>query len=210
MNDFNWESFLKQESRKAIAKYQEEKRKENKDRWKIPKILSPEVIESKWLGYPGASEAQIATVENRLGIRLPPSYRDFLKITNGWNNTYPGIPILHPVEEIDWFYVENQDVIDEYNQPLPYSSTISDEEYLVYDFPRSPWVWGQQPLRTEYMQTALQISDDDDCHFVLLNPKIIHDSEWETWIFMSGDGDVKRYRSFEEMVKKNGMVNSWV
>lgn len=45
--------------------------------------LPPQVIESGWLGYPGATEAQIAQAEARLGMVLPRSYREFLKVTNG-------------------------------------------------------------------------------------------------------------------------------
>jgi len=39
------------------------------------KELPPEVVEAGWLGYPGAMEAEIAQVEARMGITLPPSYR---------------------------------------------------------------------------------------------------------------------------------------
>ena len=210
MNNFDWQSFLKEESKKAIAKYQEEKRNESNASWMDFIVLSPEAIESEWLGFPGASEAQILAAETCLYVKLSPSYQNFLKVTNGWNDLYQGIPILRSVDKIDWFCVENQDVIDEYNKPQPYSSIISDEEYLVYDFSFSFPLDLEQPLRTKYMQTALQISDSDDSHFVLLNPKIIHNGEWEAWVFMAGDGDVKRYRSLKEMIQTLGMVDSWV
>jgi len=57
----------------------------------VTKYLSPEVIASGWLGYPGATEGQIAQAEGRLGAILPPSYRAFLKVTNGWRQTGPFI-----------------------------------------------------------------------------------------------------------------------
>jgi hypothetical protein len=50
------------------------------------------------LGFPGATDAQIAAAESRLGVRLPPSYSEFL-----W-----------PVEEIDWFRVRNAEWIEAY------------------------------------------------------------------------------------------------
>src|SRR5690349_11001386 len=50
-------------------------------------VLSDEVIASGWLGYPAANKEQIARVEQRLGIALPPSYREFLRTTNGWRRT---------------------------------------------------------------------------------------------------------------------------
>src|SRR5262249_8700237 len=46
--------------------------------------LPDNVIVSGWVGYPRATEAQLAAAEQRLGRRLPPSYREFLQVTNGW------------------------------------------------------------------------------------------------------------------------------
>ena len=51
--------------------------------------IAPEVIASRWLGYPGATEEQIMNLETRLGRKLPPSYRAFLKASNGFRQ--PGI-----------------------------------------------------------------------------------------------------------------------
>ncbi len=79
-SDFNWKTFLKQESKKAIEKYYEEKNIDPN----IYKQLSSEVIKSEWLGFSGASEEQIVTKENDLGVRLTRSYREFLKVTNCW------------------------------------------------------------------------------------------------------------------------------
>ena len=204
MNNFDWESFLRQESQKAIAKYKKDKNKYPKDSWTDNIVLPSSAIESEWLGLPGALEEQIVAAENRLGVKLPPSYREFLKVTNGWCNEYPGTPILRSVEDINWLYVENQDWIDEWmttNEPVP------DEEYFVYD--QDWWYW-RQALRTEYMQTALQISDDDDGDVVLLNPKIIHNHEWEAWVLSCAHAGVNRCRSFREILQKVGMVDSWV
>lgn len=39
-----------------------------------------------WLGEPGATDAEITVAEQRLGMRLPPSYRAFLKQTNGFDH----------------------------------------------------------------------------------------------------------------------------
>jgi hypothetical protein len=38
------------------------------------------------LGFPGATDAQIAATEARLGVSLPSSYSEFLKVTNGFDN----------------------------------------------------------------------------------------------------------------------------
>lgn len=197
MNQFDWESFLKQESIKAIERYQRRKKKYQLD------TLPDEVIESEWLGYPGASEEQIVAAETRLGKTLPPSYRNFLKVTNGWRY-YPGILELRSVEKIDWFCVENQEWIDIWHGDCP--EYASDEDYFNYEY--NWWRWAQ-PMRTKYLQTALQISDDEDSEVVLLNPKIIHNHEWEAWLFSCHVPGIKRYRSFAEMLQKIGMVGCW-
>ena len=46
--------------------------------------LDPAARASGWLGFPGASEGQLQAAEARLGRRLPPSYRSFLQVSNGW------------------------------------------------------------------------------------------------------------------------------
>ncbi|GAB4199138.1 MAG: hypothetical protein Fur006_49540 [Coleofasciculaceae cyanobacterium] len=57
MNTFNWERFLKRWSQELLKSMGEE-------RFKLPL----EVLQSGWLGYPGASEEQIACTEARLAI----------------------------------------------------------------------------------------------------------------------------------------------
>lgn len=64
-----------------------------------------------WCGVPGANEAAIADAENRLGVRLPKSYRDFLKVSNGF--VLPGrfVDILLPVELIRPFGQDNEEIV---------------------------------------------------------------------------------------------------
>ena len=201
MSEFNWQKFLKRESRKAIEDYQQVKSQEKPPIWASYFEFPSEVISSEWLGFPGASEEQIVAAETRLGVTLPPSYRDFLKVTNGWRDS-PGTLKFRSTEEIDWFCVESQDWIDEWNY-LFRNQEIGDEEYFSYG---QGW---KQKLRIEYMQTALQISDYDDGDVFLLNPQIIHHEEWEAWILSTHYGGAKRFRSFQEMLQTIGMVNHW-
>ncbi|MCZ9339062.1 SMI1/KNR4 family protein, partial [Streptomyces sp. TRM76130] len=39
---------------------------------------------TRWLGFPPASEERITAMEKRLGRRMPPSYRQFLQVSDGW------------------------------------------------------------------------------------------------------------------------------
>ena len=156
--------------------------------------LPANVIASGWMGYPGATEAQIGEVEAHLGTRLPPSYREFLTVTNGWRQTTPFIDRLWSTEEIEWLSVRNQELIDIWMED---PSPVSDEEYFNYGA-------GQRSefLRSEYLQTALEISDWGDSAIYLLNPQVVTPAgEWEAWFFANWLPGATRHRSFWELMQ---------
>jgi hypothetical protein len=70
------------------------------------------------LGLPGATDAQVAAAESRLGVNLPPSYSEFLKATNGLLQPYSYVASyggdFWPVAEIDWFPMRNSEWIEAY------------------------------------------------------------------------------------------------
>jgi hypothetical protein len=158
-----------------------------------------EVIKSGWMGFEGASELEIQQSEARLGVRLPPSYRSFLGISNGWRHASYFIYDLLPTSDIRWFHEKNQDWIDAFVEPMRGTPDVSDEEYLVYGD-------GQDPcqFRVEYLKTALQISERGDSAIYLLNPKIMTpEGEWEAWFFANWKAGASRYQSFGELLEAN-------
>jgi hypothetical protein len=182
MNETSWKSFLTEYNRELMS-YEE-----------VVERLPSELIKADWLGYAGATESEIAAAEKRLATGLPPSYRAFLKVSNGWRFPSASIFDLRPLAMLTWFREQNQDWIDAYADPSAELPPISDEEYLVY---------GEKQdcvnFRPEYMQTALQISEIGDSAVVLLNPKVVTaDGEWETWLFANWLPGAIRYRSFGE------------
>jgi len=189
MTAFAWEPLLKALNRKLLDRMDEERKAE----------IPPEVLESEWLGSPGATEAQIAAAEARLGTRLPPSYRQFLQVSNGWRYSNWTEFQLWSAEEIDWFCARNQDWIDAW---VPLSSdqpSVPDEEYFVYGPEQNCC-----NTREEYLQTALEISSDGgDGDIYLLIPEVINlEGEWEAWHFGSQSPDANRYRSFYELMQQ--------
>ena len=188
----DWQPFLKQWSQEALsaAEYTDD--------------LPAEAIEAQWLGKAGATEGQIAEAETRLGITFPPSYREFLAVTNGWYQmaAYSATSTgnLWPTVEVDWFCVRNQYWIDCYvtpygNDPLPMAP---DSQYFVYGAEQD----GSLSLRLEYLQTALEVSDAGDGIY-LLNPKVVTaEGEWEAWFFANWIPGAVRYRSFREMMQE--------
>ena len=168
---YDWRPFLEQYSRDLIAKRQPI----DSDDW------PDEVIGSGWVGYPGATEAQITALETRIGARLPPSYRQFLAVSNGWRNTGAFIYKMWSAEEVEWFRVRNQEWIDIWN------SIDDDDSYPDHE--------------GRGMKTALEISDTGDAAILLLNPQVITpDGEWEAWFFSNWNPGARRYASFWDLM----------
>lgn len=148
----------------------------------------------EWLGFPPATEQQIAAAEARLQIALPPSYRAFLKTSNGWARATQFVERIRGVDEVEWFCKFHRDWIAAYAQPGAESGT-SDEEYFGY---------GRiaEHFRSAHLKAAMQISDVGDSAVYLLNPQVIsRDGEWEAWFLADWVPGVRRYRSFLEMMQ---------
>ncbi|WP_375471581.1 SMI1/KNR4 family protein [uncultured Nostoc sp.] len=200
MAQFDWENLLKELSLKLIEYDVKESGKLRRDGTTIQPKLTPELRESGWLGYPEATEEHIISAETRLGIKFPPSYREFLKVSNGWRNADWTEMKLWSTDELEWFATRNQDWIDgwapTYTEKRP---TVPDDSYFVYG--------GEQDcinLRTEYLQNALEISSEssDGDIFLLIPDVVFDDEELEAWHFGSKLPGACRYSSFYELMQK--------
>jgi hypothetical protein len=159
-------------------------------------------IASNWLGAPGATEEQIAALESRLGVSLPPSYRQFLQFTNGWWETGSFITRIWPTEQVEWLRVRHQDdIISPWTGSVTWGErnsmpVISDSEYYRYGDNQDPIT-----MRAEYLPFMLEISDVGD-GIMLLNPRVVSkEGEWEAWFLASWLPGANRYRSFWDMMQ---------
>lgn len=167
MTAFDWRAFL--------ARWSTEWPQDAQYRAQAP----PEVVPMGWLGYPGATESQIAAAETRLGIALPPSYRAFLRVSNGWRCTSPFIYRLWSTSEIEWLSVRNQHLID---------------VWTAADMPDS---WEQRAF-----PGALEVSDWGDAALHLLSPHTVRaDGEWEACFFPTWEPFAQVYGSFQELME---------
>lgn len=187
MNNFCWEKFIKEWSQKRIELLEDYEKEE----------LAPEVLESGNFGYAGATEEEIRATEARLGVNFPLSYREFLKTANGTRPISEYGFEFCGTEDIVWYAPDHQDWVDELMED--WNEPVTDEEYFVY---------GEEQydlnFRPEYLQTALEISNEYMGYIYLLNPQIsIIENEWEVWFcsFSSAFG-IYRYRSFKEMMEE--------
>lgn len=156
--------------------------------------LPPHFVAEGWLGYAGATEAQIAAAEARLGARLPPSYHAFLSVTNGWAFTGAFAGRLLPVEEIDWFRVQHQGWIDAWTTGYTY------DPFGRAAAPQRPPEPGEADYR--HLAGTLAVSEAGDGAIFLLNPHVTTpDGEWEAWFFADWNPGATLYESFWEMLQ---------
>lgn len=181
MIDFQWHGLLQSWSRHTLAAG------DDRDN------LSAEWLDEQtlWIGYPGAGEEQIARAERRLKTRLPESYREFLKITNGWPAGGPYVTRILPVEKIEWVSARKRDWLESWKLGMRLGSGNGDlatiGERLGFD------------IRT--LESGLEISDEEDIGVYLLMPGLKSaDDEWEAWCFEGETGAV-RYPSFWELMR---------
>lgn len=152
-------------------------------------------------GFSGATEEQINEAESRLATKLPFSYREFLRATNGlmqpvYRMSTTGGDFLS-AEEIDWLPVREKSWIDAWQD----NEDVSDEDYYVYGDKQD-----SVNLRSEYLSSALAISRDGDAGIYLLNPKVKgRNGEWEAWHLTSWMPGAERFQSFEEMMRNSYM-----
>ena len=161
--------------------------------------LTAEAFANRWCGSPPATESEILAAERRLGVLLPPSYRSFLLISNGWRPFSTFVERLFPVQEIERLRVKDFDdlrLIEKYYK----EDEISDSEYLDYETPKH-----MVSLRHRYYPECLLVGrawDGGGGELVLLNPNIVFpDGEWETIFFANWIPGNWRYRSFREFVE---------
>lgn len=149
-----------------------------------------------WLGRQPVDQQRIQALEKRLqvSIPLPPSYRSFLLVTNGWR-LWSHLDWIFSIDEVRWYAQDHQDNIDAWNDPDE-RWDVPDEEYFVYGSAQR-----STDLRVEYLPQTLYIGESVGGQF-LLNPNIVtNDGEWETWYFSGGLPGAVRYRSFWDFMQ---------
>jgi HEAT repeat protein len=156
--------------------------------------MPDDVIEAGWLGYPGASDQALQELEQRLQRTLPPSYRAFLQLTNGWRRTSPFIDHILPAADVDYFHARNQDWIDILlERPL----LVTPEAHARYGENLNPVIY-----RAEYLPETIQVSEIGDAAVYLLNPAVVTaEGEWEAWFLTTWLPGARRYPTFGDLLQ---------
>jgi hypothetical protein len=177
----DWEEWLQTWNRKLLARYDPTKYNAFVD-----PLVTPEIVASGWLGSPGASEAQIAGLETRLGTTLPPSYRSFLRVSNGFLQPGVIVPRLLPIEEVAWLRDVDSETIEIWTEGLS----------------GSPESNADVPERR--LSAALRISARETVGsaIYLLDPQSVNaEGEWEAWYFAHWVPGVDRFPSFRALMQ---------
>jgi OAA-family lectin sugar binding domain/SMI1 / KNR4 family (SUKH-1) len=131
-------------------------------------------LSSGWLGGDPVDEARIAALEERLGKRLPASYRAFVGASDGWRHIGHFMYVMRGIDEIDWF------------------STADPQMVEIFDN-------GEEP--GSIMERALLISKAGDAQYWFLDPEDVSpDGEWAAYTWSSWGFLSERYPSFAALV----------
>jgi len=150
---------------------------------------------SEWLGFVEISDNEIQNHESKLGTLLPPSYKSFLKTTNGFKQLSCFVWDIWPVEKIDWLKNVDPQLIEIYSTQFAGVFDVTDQEYFVYGEMQDPPFF-----RSAYFEKCLAISGWGDASILLLNPEIKFGDEWEAWMFATWNLGPNHYQSFEQLM----------
>jgi HEAT repeat protein len=152
----------------------------------------------EWPGNPGVTEEQLAKVEQKLKVKLPPSYRAFLSASNGWRQASRAVPVLRPVEKIKWFRREHRDWVQAYVEPMRglEPRLPAERDYFNYGSEAGA------DFDVKHLAHTLCLSEVGDSAVLLLNPMVVWpDGEWEAWFFANWLPGAMRYRSFADWMR---------
>ena len=138
--------------------------------------FTSEQIENNWLGNIPASEKQISDAENKLGVKFPEDYKEFLRITNGFSAPNDVEPSFENIEKIDYlknvdeFTIECYGLVELENAIIV--GGISEEQYFLLLPPKAEnehwkywkfanWMAGEQPFENlkEYFKNVQEFID---------------------------------------------------
>ncbi|MFI2380295.1 SMI1/KNR4 family protein [Streptomyces sp. NPDC018964] len=123
--------------------------------------------QARWLGFPPASEERIAALEKRLGRRMPPSYREFLKVSDGWRHAGGFVSLLAGTADARWHD-------DESELAAMFEEDLDDDAG-----PEERW-------EADLWRRGLQLDVESDVTYVLMDPEDVdEDGEWAVYTWAS-------------------------
>lgn len=145
--------------------------------------------------FPPATDEQIAEAEQRLGTKFAPSYKAFLRVTNGWLTVSSRIL---PVGRAEWLRDKGPEWVEDFGTQAGEDPEKAMLDHRVYGSQQYP-----PRYRRAYVKECLQLSDrlaEGNCVF-LLNPALVfEDGECEAWFLAAWLPGARRFKSFLELM----------
>lgn len=178
--NFDWRPFLERWSADWVAA----------ESLEDPEERDEDTFQAGWLGFAPADEERITALERRLArerqgeVRLPPSYRSFLAVTDGWRYAGGSVYLLGTTEAVHW-----------HGDPMGMREVYAAD----LDGNSSP----DEVLRAQMWGRALQLSLDSDMTDVLLDPGDVNaDGEWAVYVYKGWSGEYpEKYASFADFMR---------
>lgn len=182
----------------------------------FPEEFSDEARTTRWLGYPGATEEQIQAAERRLGTPLPPSYREFLKFSNGWSMLSWLVPRLPAVEEINWYRIQDPESLESCEKYFDTMDEMDEDDMLPDDFELAEADPGFEmvsshvttdegiPICPQYLYAALDVGagwEGYDVNFIVQPYRTTPEGDWEAWVLSYWNVTTERHRSFWDLMQ---------
>lgn len=155
---FDWRSFLLEWSGEWADSLQDDETRGQDDETALGGAVAR---------FPPASEYRIVALEERLGRRMPPSYREFLKVSDGWRHAGRFVWLLAGTEGARW-----------HND----ASGLADmfEEYLDED------AGPEERREVDIWRRGLQLDVESDITHILMDPEDVdEDGEWAVYTWAS-------------------------
>lgn len=184
MENIDWKKFLSN-----IGNYIYTKMPKNRTYYDKSKI------KDNWLGYKPATLEDIEKKEIALKISLPHSYKNFLRVSNGFKQFSLFNGQLLKVSEIDWLINKDKEFVELMEDDMNNFPKVTDEQYFIYGDEQD-----DEKIRLEYFRSLICISEWVDGSIVLLNPLIKFGNEFECWIYASWSLGAVRYQSFTDLM----------
>lgn len=157
----SWRRYLAEYSAEMLLLADEEEQEQ----------LSDEQRAAGWMGAEGADEKRLTALEERLGTRLPPSFRSFLGASDGWLTIGSYYWRARTTDTIGWLREEE-----------PWLSETVREHY-------GAWLADHALL--------ISVVEDQD-YWLLDSSHVAEDGEWTVYRFVAFEAE--RFASFAEMV----------
>ena len=148
-----------------------------------------QAVKAQWLGLEAAEEAEVEALENRLGQKLPPSYRQFLLTSNGFLQPGMLVPRLYSTSEVTFLDDAEKALFNSWQTSPADDSAFKDDNIFF-----------------QHIHLLIVISEQEESGSAryFLNPKRMNkDGEWEAYSYADWDSPPStRYESFWDLMQR--------